>query len=205
LWVRSPGPPYLKALRWARPKINTAQKASLRIGDRLILSRPSAPEGVAQGRATIRPGRARGRSGRSRFPSFWTAGRRVPVSSEPSRRRQHGRMVSRRNVAINGRAARAHGVSRAGPSGDDAGRAAGARDRLPLGQAPIAGRGPVARAGPDRFRVALPLLEARSAATDVPMRPDLALEAAGTRRFAACQGSPIESHSGSAIVSQQSR
>ena len=136
-----PGLPYLKALRWARPKINTAQIASLRIGDRLILSRPSAPEGVAPGRATILPGRSRGRSWSSSFRSLRAAGVRVPVSSEPSLRRHRGRMVSRRNVAINCRASRAHGVSRAGPSVDDAGRAAGSRDRLPLGQDPVAGLG----------------------------------------------------------------
>ena len=105
------------------------------------------------------------------------------MASEPYRRRQRGRMVSRRNGALNGRASCAQGVSRAGSSVDDAGRAAGSRDRLPLGQDPSAGLGPGARNGPDRLRVARPLLEARRAAPDVPVRPDLAMEGAGTRRF----------------------
>jgi len=91
--------------------------------------------------------------------------------------------VSRRNVAINCRASRAHSVPRAGSSVDDAGRAAGSRVRLPLGQDPIAGLGQVARDGPDRLRVALSLLDARRAATDLPVRPDPAMEADGTRRF----------------------
>jgi hypothetical protein len=92
-------------------------------------------------------------------------------------------MVSRRDVALKCRASRAHGVSRAGPSVDDAGRPAGSRVRFPRGPEPIAGLGPGARDGPDRLRVPRPLLDARRAAADVPVRPDLAMEAEGTRRF----------------------
>ncbi len=90
-------------------------------------SRPSAPEGVAQGRATILPGQSRGRSWRSSFPSQRATGVRVPVSSEPYLRRHRDMMVSRRNVAIKCRASCTHGGSRAGPSVDDAGCAAGSR------------------------------------------------------------------------------
>ena len=103
-------------------------------------------------------------------------------SSEPSRRRHRGRRVSRRNVALKCRASRAQGVSRAGSSVDAAGRAAGSRDRRPRGPEPRAGLGPGARNGPDRLRVARPRREARSAATDVPGRPEPAMETAGTRR-----------------------
>ncbi len=90
-------------------------------------SRPSAPEGVALGRATILPGRSRCQSWLSSLPSLRAAAVRVPVSSEPYLRRHRGMRVSRRNVAINCRASCAHGVSRAGSSVDDAGRAAGSR------------------------------------------------------------------------------
>ena len=74
-------------------------------------------------------------------------------------------------------------MSRAGPSVDDAGGGIGSHwfaVRLPLAQDPIAGLGQVARDGPDRLRVTLPLLDAGIEATDVPVRPDLALEADGT-------------------------
>ena len=55
--------------------------------------------------------------------------------------------------------------------------------RLPLGQDPLAGLGPGARDGPDRLRVALLLVAARSEATAGPGRPARAMKAEGTRRF----------------------
>jgi hypothetical protein len=119
------------------------------------------------------------------------------VSSAPSRRRLGGMRVSRRHGALKCRASRAPGVSRAGPSGDDTGRPAGSRDRLPLGPEPIAGLGPGARDGPARLRGPLPRLEARSAATDVPVRPGLARE---TDRLAAS----MEAHLRSRLMSLRS-
>ena len=74
-------------------------------------------------------------------------------------------------------------MSRAGPSVDDAGGGIGLHwfaGPVPLGQDPVGGLRQVARDGPDRLRVALPLLDARIAATDVPVRPDLAMETDGT-------------------------
>jgi hypothetical protein len=108
--TRSSQCPYLKALL-------RAIQIKCRTEDATTPSRPSAPEGGAQGRAPILPGRSRCRSWLSSLLSFCAAGCRVPVSSEPYLRRQRGLRVSRRDVAIRCRASRAHGHSARVPPG----------------------------------------------------------------------------------------
>ena len=95
-------------------------------------ARPSAPEGVAPGRALMLAGESPCRSRLSRVPPpSRDAGSRVPVASDPSLRRQRGLRVSRRDGASRFRASRAHRHSALVPPwttpGGPPGRGSGSR------------------------------------------------------------------------------
>ncbi len=115
-------------------------------------SRPSAPEGVAQGRAPMLVGKSPCRSRFASVRSTPAAEPRAPVSSEPYLRRHRGMMVSRKGVAIRFRASRAHGHFALAPPWTTPGRGtapawsgsnrslppSGARPRRPPSRAPSA-------------------------------------------------------------------
>jgi hypothetical protein len=155
--------PYLKALLWARPITVAGQTPCGRLGDTPRLSRPSAPEGGAQGRRTV-PRSVLGSSVSLPTGCRASGAGVIGTLASPSVRHAGVPEGCRNQIPSVARS----WALRAGPSVDDAGRAAGSRVRFPLGQDPIGGFGHVARDRTDRCRVPLPLLDARSEATDVP-------------------------------------